>query len=519
MAESTKTQGFFDTLVETQAKFVNEAVETTKKLAKDLPIVNETLDKGHKLYQDTVKVQKETIQKTTENFNKTKAEMNQQSTNAQNFFQQWFENQMNWAKNAFNQTTANTTNNTDWMAPWQNWMNQSQQYFATANQQNPFMNAMNQNPFANWMNQNPMMNQESMQKNVQDNINTWAQHTKEYFDFVNASFTNWQSQFENATTANSFKGMQDLNQNMTKFFELWMPMMKSMNEKTFNTEIFSQMLSPEKFKAFIDQFFKFMPEGSQKMMDQMNVQFINMMKQASESGLNGYNSFKNQMSQMPRMTRSPHASMWTMNQQWREGINEAVSPLTKLINGNEQVENAKLWSDLADKMAEFSLKNNELQYMIYQNGLKAMDKLAVKVATQVKNGESIESIVKLYQEWMMTGDEVFTKLFSSDEYSKLMTEVSSLQMKIKSEIDRQMEKMMLVNIPVATRTEMDEVYKNLYDLKKMYKNLERAFTAMSEATGTTKSSTPAPKAPAAKAAAPATASKKAAPAKKVAKKK
>jgi hypothetical protein len=46
MAESTKTQGFFDTLVETQAKFVNEAVETTKKLAKDLPIVNETLDKG-----------------------------------------------------------------------------------------------------------------------------------------------------------------------------------------------------------------------------------------------------------------------------------------------------------------------------------------------------------------------------------------------------------------------------------------------------------------------------------------
>ena len=157
--------------------------------------------------------------------------------------------------------------------------------------------------------------------------------------------------------------------------------------------------------------------------------------------------------------------------------------------------------------------------MIYQNGLKAMDKLAVKVATQVKNGESIESIVKLYQEWMMTGDEVFTKLFSSDEYSKLMTEVSSLQMKIKSEIDRQMEKMMLVNIPVATRTEMDEVYKNLYDLKKMYKNLERAFTAMSEATGTTKSSTPAPKAPAAKAAAPATASKKAAPAKKVAKKK
>jgi hypothetical protein len=38
-------------------------------------------------------------------------------------------------------------------------------------------------------------------------------------------------------------------------------------------------------------------------------------------------------------------------------------------------------------------------------------------------------------------------------------------MKIKSEIDRQMEND-VANIPVATRTEMDEVYKNLYDLKK-----------------------------------------------------
>lgn len=58
-----------------------------------------------------------------------------------------------------------------------------------------------------------------------------------------------------------------------------------------------------------------------------------------------------------------------------------------------------------------------------------------------------------------------------------MTEVSSLQSKIKMEIDKQMEKMFFVNLPVATRTEMDEVYKNIYDLKKMYRNLERTMGA------------------------------------------
>ena len=121
-----------------------------------------------------------------------------------------------------------------------------------------------------------------------------------------------------------------------------------------------------------------------------------------------------------------------------------------------------------------------------------MDTLATKVATNLKEGKEIDSIVKLYQEWLMIGDDVFTNLFQSDSYSKLMTEVSSLQLKIKSAIDGQMEKTLFANIPVATRTEMDEVYKNLYDLKKMYRNLEKMFeTAKSQQSA---ASDPAPKA-------------------------
>ena len=114
---------------------------------------------------------------------------------------------------------------------------------------------------------------------------------------------------------------------------------------------------------------------------------------------------------------------------------------------------------------------------MYQHGMKVMEDVAVGVAQKIEKGESFDSIVKVYQDWLMKGDEKFSSLFNSDEYSKLMTEVSSLQSKIKMEIDKQMEKMFFVNLPVATRTEMDEVYKNIYDLKKMYRNLERTMGA------------------------------------------
>ena len=85
-------------------------------------------------------------------------------------------------------------------------------------------------------------------------------------------------------------------------------------------------------------------------------------------------------------------------------------------------------------------------------------------------------MVGLYQYYLMSGDTVFTELFESDEYSKIMTEVSSLKQRIKAAVDIEMEKTFFVNMPVATRTEMDEVYKTIYELKKTVRNLERALS-------------------------------------------
>ena len=216
------------------------------------------------------------------------------------------------------------------------------------------------------------------------------------------------------------------------------------------------------------------------MMEQMNAQFVQFMKEISQNGLGNYSNMKNQFQQIPGMNHNPYSNAWEMYHNWRTSMNEAVSPLTKLMNQNGPVKSAQVWNEIYELMIEFNLKNNELQYMIYQHGLKAMDKLADKVASQIGEGKSIDSFVKLYQDWLVTGDEVFTDLFNSDAYSKLMTDVSSLQMRLKKDIDDQMESLFLVNMPVSTRTEMDEVYKSIYDLKKMYRNLEKVWAGMEE---------------------------------------
>ena len=111
--------------------------------------------------------------------------------------------------------------------------------------------------------------------------------------------------------------------------------------------------------------------------------------------------------------------------------------------------------------------------MIYNQGTTVMDKLADNIVGKIEKGEEINSIMALYQEWLNLSDKVYVSLFESEDYSKLMAEVSAMQLRLRKDIENQIEKS-LVGIPVATRSEMDEMYKTIYDLKKQVRELERS---------------------------------------------
>jgi polyhydroxyalkanoate synthesis regulator phasin len=122
-------------------------------------------------------------------------------------------------------------------------------------------------------------------------------------------------------------------------------------------------------------------------------------------------------------------------------------------------------------MTIYNIKNAELQHMVYETGLSVMEKIAESTMHKIENGEEVNSMMKLYQDYLSTSDKMFVDLFETDEYSKLMSEVSVMKMQIKKAVETQMEKA-FVNMPIATRSEMDEVYQTIYDLKKMVRSLE-----------------------------------------------
>jgi len=427
---------------------------------------------------------------------------NGNANKAADFLEQWMNTQANWAKqiwemsqeaakkfgsNAANPFASftNANNNANPFAfwtnpgtnPFTNWTNTNanpftewQNAFSTAN--NPWNAWMNQANATNWMNQmqnmNPL-NNDQFKKATENVTNLFNQ----FYSSLNNNFADWQRNFENGTLQDTYKNMINSAEGFTKFAEMWMPMIKSMQDKTFSMDEYKKMMNPETYKEFMDKFFGFMPESSREFVNKMTAAMNESMKHAGEAGMKNYT----QMREMMEKTLGNNGARIFGNVQntysnWQKQINEAFAPFTKMMTPNQQTKAMHEWNDIADRVMAYNLKNAELQYMIYTQGAKVMDKLAENVAKNLQEGKEVKSIIDLYQEWLSISDKVYVSLFESNEYSELMAEVGAMQMKLKKDIELQTEKM-LKDIPVATRSELDEVYKTIYDLKKQVRQLEK----------------------------------------------
>ena len=103
---------------------------------------------------------------------------------------------------------------------------------------------------------------------------------------------------------------------------------------------------------------------------------------------------------------------------WYNMLNDATSPITKMMTPNKHTKGMLEFQDIANRMMIYNIKNAEMQHMVYTQGTKVMDKLALNVLGKIENGEDVNSIMALYQEWMNLSDTTFVALFESDEYSE-----------------------------------------------------------------------------------------------------
>jgi hypothetical protein len=466
------SKNFVESVMDAQKQAVETVVENTKKLTNGNAMVNDTIAKGSEWYKNWLDNQKNVFSATTEKTSNATATAQDNMSKMSEFYKNWMNTQMGWAKqmwemnadyakNATQQTTA-----TDPMTQWTNMWNNS------SSNMNNWMNSMNQ--MNNW---NNMMNQ--FQNNNPMNMDTWKKASEnftsifnQYYAMLNNGFAEMQKNMENGTTQDAYRNMVNVTEGFSRFAEMWAPFMKSIQEKTFNTEMYKQYMNPAQYKEVMDKFFGFMPESSRQYMQNMTDMMQKGMSQFNMGGVNGFQQMRSMANGMMPNTSDMFSGMLNNYNSWYNTVNNAVAPLTKMMTPNQHTKNMMEWNDISNRLMVYNIKNAEMQYMVYNQGVKVMDALAENIAAKIEKGEEVKDMMGLYQEWLNISDKVYVSLFESEEYSKIMGETSAMQMKLRKDIEGQLEKFM-VGIPVATRSEMDEMYKTIYDLKKQVRQLEK----------------------------------------------
>jgi hypothetical protein len=222
----------------------------------------------------------------------------------------------------------------------------------------------------------------------------------------------------------------------------------------------------------MDKMFNMNPDMMKNFMDNtMMASMKDNMYKMMDNGKTNYDNMKNNMGNMFNSNPIMDGMMSNYNQMYTQ-MQTSMAPLTKLFGTNSNMASMETMKELVEMMTEYNTKNNQMQYMMYTTGMKAMDDMAENMYAKVRNGEDVKEFADVYKNWLNTNDKHFVQLFETPEYSKLMSEVSALQLNLKGKIEKQMEKS-LEKFPIINRSEMDELYKTIQELKKRINTLEK----------------------------------------------
>lgn len=437
------TNPVIDTLVESQTQFVNNWMDSAKKMQSAFTSGNITTE-GQSLYKEYFDKQMGILN----NMQKSSATMfNGTESNPQEFFKNWFNQQATYAKQMadFNQSINNS---------FSSFGKPAQDYMANFGQSNTaFTNIYN-----NWLNT------------------------------LNSSFDSMSKNMNNTFNKDVFTNFMQGNQMYAKMQEFFQPMTSMFQKGQFSMDAFKNQFTTEAYTNLTKQMF-----GNLYNQSSMQDLYDNGIKQLHEFFTNQNNLGKEYYAQMQNISKDfpkvfgnndAIASMKDFYGQMNNVFGKTFEPLMKLANAGKEKENAEAMIALMDRMAEYSIKQAELQSYLQTTAKKGVEKIAQEYSEKYNNPQAftqMPSPQEMYSEWVKVNEQLFSELFASEEFSKVKGEALNLSMDVKKHFEKQFEST-FSNYPVVFKSEVEELQKTIYDLKKQVKDLQSKMSVQVPAT-------------------------------------
>ncbi len=263
-----------------------------------------------------------------------------------------------------------------------------------------------------------------------------------------------------------------------KFYELWMPVIQSLSQKMIDPDNWQDHMDPDKLREMIDEVInKKAPELTQEFYDQSS-KYIETWGSSAEKFVKPWaEACQKNIQTLPKLAsgdvESDVGSMMGMFHNLFKAFFGTFGEIFKFPPVGKDREKVELLLTSLDKYAVYMAKNMEYQHLIFIPSKKAMEKISEKMVQMIKDGEEVKSFDDFLDLWININEKSYLELFHTDEFSRVQGELLQASLDVRTNLHKLME-LVLADFPIALRSEMDDAYKTIYELKRTVRKIERS---------------------------------------------
>lgn len=256
-----------------------------------------------------------------------------------------------------------------------------------------------------------------------------------------------------------------------KLFDLWQPVLKAVQNHNLDPESWKALLDPAKIKEVVDKLFNLDAAGMADLQRQM-AQFSTLLESNSEHfGKPWQDAAMRNMQAFPQFAQGHPEVLMQMFHTLFNAFDATAGRGFHVPAVGKDREKMELMSRCIDDMSVYAAKSVEYQHAMYLTGVEAMEKVMAELALKIDSGEEIKKFDDFFDLWIDTNENTYYQLFQTSEFSKLKGELLDAGLNARKHYFKLME-MSLFDLPIALRSEMDDLYKTIYELRKKVKKME-----------------------------------------------
>jgi class III poly(R)-hydroxyalkanoic acid synthase PhaE subunit len=157
---------------------------------------------------------------------------------------------------------------------------------------------------------------------------------------------------------------------------------------------------------------------------------------------------------------------------WTKGYESSMGKFLKMpmVGPSRQVQD-KITRSM-DAFMKYCAAITEFQMVLYSPGKETVEELSKKASEILKGELTQEKYQQFYETLIKTFEDRFYQLFKTPAFGQILKSTLDAYLEFRKQHFAVMEET-LKSTPVITRTEIDDVYQELYNLKKRIKELEK----------------------------------------------